>query len=104
MRARHRLCIEQIEERLKCLDKQVEEVAQGERYREQVGWLRCLRGVDTVTAMTILADVTSGSKRATTSPTTSWWWRSRESLLGLSGVCSSQQWRRRPDKQRVLED
>ena len=51
------LVVEQVEERLKSVDGQLEEVAQSARYREQVGWLRCLRGVDTVTAMAILAEL-----------------------------------------------
>jgi len=33
----------------------LEEVAQSDTYAERVGWLRCFRGIDTVTAMTLLA-------------------------------------------------
>ena len=51
------LALEQIEERLHMLDAQVEAAAADEAYAEQVGWLRCLRGIDTVTAMTILAEL-----------------------------------------------
>ena len=51
------LVVEQVEERLKSIDGQLEEVAQSARYCEHVGWLRCLRGVDTVTAMAILAEL-----------------------------------------------
>jgi len=51
------LAIEQVEERLKALDAHVEEASADEAYAKQVGWLRCLRGVDTVTAMTILAEL-----------------------------------------------
>ena len=51
------LVIEQIEERLKSQNEQIEKVAESEKYREQVGWLRCLRGVDTITAMMILAEL-----------------------------------------------
>ena len=51
------LVAEQVEERLKRLDEHLDEVSQSVRYCEQVGWLRCLRGVDTVTAMTILAEL-----------------------------------------------
>ncbi len=51
------LSIEQIEERLKELDGYIEEAASEEAYAEKAGWLRCLRGVDTVTAMTILAEL-----------------------------------------------
>lgn len=51
------LSIEQIEERVKELDTHIEAAAAEEAYAEKVGWLRCLRGVDTVTAMTILAEL-----------------------------------------------
>lgn len=51
------LCIEQVEERLKTLDAYIEEAATDGALAEHVGWLRCLRGVDTVTAMTILAEL-----------------------------------------------
>ena len=51
------LVAQQVEERLKRIDEQLDEVARSERYRERVGWLRCLRGVDTVTAMTLLAEL-----------------------------------------------
>ena len=33
------------------------EIAQTEPYREPVGWLRCFRGIDTLTAMLILAEL-----------------------------------------------
>lgn len=49
--------VEQVEERLRRIDEQLDDVARSERYSEQVGWLCCLRGVDTVTAMTILAEL-----------------------------------------------
>lgn len=51
------LVVEQIEERLQRIDEHLEEVAASERYAEQVGWLRCLRGVDTITAMTVVAEL-----------------------------------------------
>jgi len=51
------LAIEQVEERLKRLEAQIEEAAQEEAYAERVGWLCCLRGINTVTAMTILAEL-----------------------------------------------
>jgi transposase len=51
------LALEQVEERLKMLTEHVEQAAAGQRYAEPVGWLRCLRGIDTVTAMTILAEL-----------------------------------------------
>ena len=51
------LAVEQIEERLERLTSQLEEIAQSEAYAEKVGWLCCLRGVETVTAMTILTEL-----------------------------------------------
>jgi transposase len=51
------LAIEQVENRLMELDAQVGDIAQTEPYREPVGWLRCFRGIDTLTAMLILAEL-----------------------------------------------
>jgi transposase len=51
------LAIGQIENRLADLDAQLGETAQTEPYREPVGWLRCFRGIDTLTAMLILAEL-----------------------------------------------
>jgi len=51
------LAIEQVEERLSQLDLEMAEIASQEPYRDPVGWLRCLRGIDTVTAMTIIAEI-----------------------------------------------
>lgn len=39
------------------LTKMVEALAQTEMYVEKVGWLRCFRGIDTITAMTLLAEL-----------------------------------------------
>jgi transposase len=47
------------QERLESLAKRVEALAQEEPYRQKVGWLRCLQGVDTITAMTLLAELYS---------------------------------------------
>lgn len=43
--------------RVQSLDKQVEALAQSERYRAAVGVLRCLRGFDTLTALTVLTEI-----------------------------------------------
>jgi transposase len=51
------LAIDQVESRLVELDVQLTETAQTEPYREPVGWLRCFRGIDTLTAMLILAEL-----------------------------------------------
>jgi transposase len=63
--ATYLLAIEQVEERLRTLEAQLEAVAQAEPYRERVGWLRCFRGIDTVTAITLLAEL-HGFERFTT--------------------------------------
>jgi transposase len=44
-------------QRLAALDKQVEQLAQREPYREMVGLLRCFRGIDTLTAITLLTEL-----------------------------------------------
>jgi transposase len=53
----YRMAIELLVERIRALDKKLGEVAQSESYRERVGWLRCFRGIDTISAMTILAEL-----------------------------------------------
>jgi transposase len=51
------LALDQAEGRLKALDVRLSETAQVEPYREPVQWLRCFRGVDTLTAITLLAEL-----------------------------------------------
>jgi transposase len=51
------LNVEQREARRQALDLELETIAQGEIYRERVGWLRCFHGIDTITAMTVLAEL-----------------------------------------------
>ena len=51
------LAIEQVENRLVELDARLTETAQTDPYREPVAWLRCFRGIDTLTAMLILAEL-----------------------------------------------
>jgi transposase len=53
----YRLAIDQTETRLQELDARLAEVAETEPYREHVGWLRCFRGIDTLTAMLMLAEL-----------------------------------------------
>jgi transposase len=45
------------EERKAALVKELERVSQQAPYAEPVGWLRCFRGIDTVTAMSLLAEL-----------------------------------------------
>jgi len=51
------LAIDQLEARLIELDARLGEIAATEPYREPVGWLRCFRGIDTLTAILILAEL-----------------------------------------------
>jgi transposase len=51
------LGVEHLEERILTLDTKVSSLAQQDPYREPVGWLRCFRGIDVVTAMTLVAEL-----------------------------------------------
>jgi transposase len=51
------LAIDHTEARLLELDARLAEIAEHEPYREPVGWLRCFRGIDRLTAMLILAEL-----------------------------------------------
>jgi transposase len=51
------LAIDHTEARLRELDARLTAVAATDPYREPVGWLRCFRGIDTLTAMLILAEL-----------------------------------------------
>jgi transposase len=51
------LAIDHTEARLLELDGRLAELAAQEPYRTPVGWLRCFRGIDTLTAMLILAEL-----------------------------------------------
>jgi transposase len=51
------LALVQLEERHLTLKARLADVAQQDPYREPVSWLRCFRGVDTVTATTLVAEL-----------------------------------------------
>ena len=51
------LAIDHTEARLIELDAKLAKIAESDPYREPVGWLRCFRGIDTLTAMLILAEL-----------------------------------------------
>jgi transposase len=51
------LAIDHLEARLIELDARLTDIAQTDPYREPVGWLRCFRGIDTLTAILILAEL-----------------------------------------------
>ena len=53
----YRLAIDHTEARLLELDARLAEIAGQAPYREPVGWLRCFRGIDTLTAMLMLAEL-----------------------------------------------
>ena len=49
--------VEQLEEQLRCLDLSIEQFAEREPYRDAVAHLRCFRGIDIVTALTLVAEL-----------------------------------------------
>ena len=51
------LAIDHVDARLAELDAQLVTVADSDPYREPVGWLRCFRGIDTLTAILLLAEL-----------------------------------------------
>jgi transposase len=51
------LAITQLQARLTDLDTHLAELADSVPYAEPVAWLRCFRGIDTLTAMTIVAEL-----------------------------------------------
>ena len=51
------LAITQLEERVKSLEQSIEAIAQREPYSNPVGRLRCFKGIDTITAMTLVAEL-----------------------------------------------
>jgi transposase len=51
------LAVDQVSTRLATLDAQPKELADQEPYRERIGWLRCFRGIDTITALILLAEL-----------------------------------------------
>ncbi|MCA9520840.1 MAG: IS110 family transposase [Myxococcales bacterium] len=53
----YRLELAHTTERRRALEQTLDELAATDAYRERVGWLRCFHGIETVTAMTILAEL-----------------------------------------------
>lgn len=51
------LAIDHLDARLIEFDARLAAIATTDPYRERVGWLRCFRGIDTLTAMLILAEL-----------------------------------------------
>jgi transposase len=51
------LAVEQLEARAANLESQLAAICEHDPYREPVAWLRCFRGIDTVTAITIVAEL-----------------------------------------------
>jgi transposase len=51
------LAVDQVTTRLAEIEAKLLALAQEEPYKERVGWLRCFRGIDTVTAMIVLAEL-----------------------------------------------
>jgi transposase len=51
------LSVDQLEERQRQLELQMDDFATREPYQEPVAWLRCFRGIDTVTAVSLVAEL-----------------------------------------------
>ena len=51
------LAVEQTEARRRSLELHLEDLAREPQYAEPVAWLRCFRGIDTITAITLLAEL-----------------------------------------------
>ena len=51
------LALDHLDARLMELDAQLVAVANADPYREPVGWLRCFRGIDTLSAVLLLAEL-----------------------------------------------
>lgn len=75
----YRMEVEQRTARVDELTKAVARAAEQEPYREPVGWLRCLRGFDTVTAMVMVTEL-YGFER----------FRSPRELMGYLGLVPSE--------------
>ena len=82
------LAIDHLDARLRELDAQLVAVAEADPYREPVAWLRCFRGIDTLTAILLLAELHDAQRFPTA--------RSLMAYLGLvPGEHSSGERRRR---------
>ena len=51
------LAVEQAAARRRSLELHLQDIAREPRYAEAVGWLRCFRGIDTMTAITLIAEL-----------------------------------------------
>ncbi len=51
------LAIDHLDARLRALDAEITALAETAPYREPVAWLRCFRGIETLTAMLLLAEL-----------------------------------------------
>lgn len=51
------LAIEQVAERIKTLEQRMQATAATEPFAQPVGWLKCFRGIDTVTALSLVAEL-----------------------------------------------
>jgi transposase len=73
------LAITQLEERIKTVDTHIEVAAMQDAHREAVGWLRCFRGIDLVTAFGIYAELYDFSR-----------FQSPRKLMGYLGITPSE--------------
>jgi transposase len=55
--AEYRFTVEPLLARVAELDREIAVLAETAPYREPVGWLRCYRGIDTLGALVLLAEI-----------------------------------------------
>ncbi len=74
------LAVKQLQERKRQLDLHLATCAERDPYREPVGWLRCFKGIDTVTAVSLIAELHDFRR-----------FRSARSLMSYLGLVPSEQ-------------
>ena len=71
--------VEETENRLRVLNQQVDDLSTQEPYQTRVRYLRCLKGIDTLTAMTLLVEIQDFRRFTTAS-----------ALMGFTGLTPSE--------------
>src|SRR5439155_14684368 len=71
--------LSETETRLSAMDQRIEAVAQQECYRIPVSYLRCLKGVNTLSALTLIAEVQDFER-----------FKKATSFMGFTGLVSSE--------------
>ena len=73
------LAISQRQDQIRALDEPIEAISQRDPYAKPVGWLRCFRGIEVVTAMTMVTELHGF-----------WRFESAPELMGFLGMVPSE--------------